>query len=67
MHADMVGKISFRGMTEKRRYHPWKVMVEKSIFFPEKHPVAGAMKHQAKRSLEYKIIQVGISDCDCPP
>jgi hypothetical protein len=56
MHEYMMAVIGFRGLSEEWSYNPREIMIEERISLLKKFSVACAMQHEAKRTLECKII-----------
>lgn len=67
VHAEMMTKITFRTVAEKRAYKPGDISMYPLKILFEKFPVANAMKHKPKPTFVIKLRDVEIWDSDCPP
>jgi len=66
VHAHVVRSVGLRCLTEKRADDPRQVMVKKFVFFFKEFTMAGAVQHQAERTLEDKVVHQGVANChDC--
>jgi hypothetical protein len=67
VHADVMGVVCLRGMTEKGGYDPGEVIIQEFILLFKESTVTGTVEHKAERALVGKIVEPEVSNSDSPP